>query len=178
MAVFISTRGTTETRRGDSGEKRRQDGADDADRQRKLGDRAPLLLDDHAADVPLVHELLHRVDELIRRDLERFLASSLSHVCPPATRLRSFDSPASSGKPATGNQQIRNLLIPRSMLDRANDVGRVLRRGCETRVLEAIDADRKRTADFLGTCACATTGLPCLCASSTTARTSSIVISS
>jgi hypothetical protein len=40
--------------------------------------------------------------------------------------------------------------LRRPLLDRRNDVGRVLRRGRKTGVLETVDADRERAADFLG----------------------------
>src|SRR4051812_30454664 len=63
------------------GENRRDDRPNHADRQRKLRDRPLLLFDDNPADVALVQQLLHRINELSGGDLERFLERRLIHGC-------------------------------------------------------------------------------------------------
>ena len=66
--------------RADGGEDRGDDGADDSDGERKLGHGPAVLFDDNATDIALVKQVLHGIDELSRRDLERFRERRLIHT--------------------------------------------------------------------------------------------------
>jgi len=63
------------------GDDRCEHGADDADGERELGDRAPLVLHDHAPHVPFVNEILDLFDDLFAFSLERFPVGLLGHRC-------------------------------------------------------------------------------------------------
>src|ERR1700722_6348814 len=58
-------------KRADGGDDGREDGANDADRQRKFGDHAAVrVLDRNTPDVAFMQQRLHLVHELRARDLE------------------------------------------------------------------------------------------------------------
>ena len=61
----------------------REDGAEHAQRQRKLCDGICVVLDDDAAHVAFVQELLHRVHELFSGDFEGFREGALRHDRSP-----------------------------------------------------------------------------------------------